>query len=121
MTDESFPYIKTTRTHPITVSIQFPDPHFKKKHKKRRVVQPGLVAAVCSSLAPQVGEVFLQSDVEEVAQSMRECFAEDARVQDACAPGEWMAENPLGVPTERENLTLGKGDPVYRTVFRLVK
>ena len=32
--------------------------------------------------------------------------------------GEWMAENPLGVPTEREKLTLSRGDPVFRTIFR---
>jgi tRNA (guanine-N7-)-methyltransferase len=25
-------------------TILHPDPHFKKKHKKRRVVQPGLIA-----------------------------------------------------------------------------
>lgn len=106
------PYTKTTD------SIQFPDPHFKKKHKKRRMVQPGLVDVVCATLRPGGGEVFLQSDVEEVAQSMRECFWEDPRVQDGCAPGEWMPENPLGVPTEREKLTLGKGLPVYRTLLK---
>lgn len=47
------------------VSIQFPDPHFKKRHHKRRIVQPELVEAICRRLRPG-GRVFMQSDVEEV-------------------------------------------------------
>ncbi|KAM3577623.1 hypothetical protein VYU27_000499 [Nannochloropsis oceanica] len=102
----------------VRYSVQFPDPHFKAKHKKRRMVQPALVAAMCASLKPEGGEILIQSDVLEVAESMREAFAEDELVTDVCPPGEWMEENPLMVPTEREKLTLGRGDPVYRTVFR---
>ncbi|GAB4814778.1 hypothetical protein N2152v2_001824 [Parachlorella kessleri] len=57
------------------VTIQFPDPHFKRKHRKRRVVQPQLVAALASLVRPG-GRVFLQSDVQEVAESMRNEFEE---------------------------------------------
>ncbi len=85
------------------------------------MVQPELVAMICQSVKAEGGEVLLQSDVEEVAASMREAFGEDPLVEDVCAPGEWMPENPLGVPTEREKLTLSRGDPVYRTVFRRKK
>lgn len=88
-------------------SVQFPDPHFKAKHKKRRMVQPALVAAMCASLKPEGGEILIQSDVLEVAESMREAFAEDELVTDVCPPGEWMEENPLMVPTERE-IDVGK-------------
>ena len=49
-------------------NLQFPDPHFKKKHKKRRVVQPQLIEAIDRRLAPD-GLVFLQSDVMEVITS----------------------------------------------------
>ena len=34
------------------VLVQYPDPHFKKKHHKRRVVQPGLVEALARLLRP---------------------------------------------------------------------
>lgn len=101
----------------IPDSVQFPDPHFKAKHKKRRVIQPALVACMCSSLKSDGGEIFIQSDVEEVAVSMRDAFKESTLVADASASGAWMEENPLKVPTEREVLTLSRGDPVYRTVF----
>jgi tRNA (guanine-N7-)-methyltransferase len=45
--------------------VQFPDPHFKRKHRKRRVVQLQLVAALAALMRPG-GRVLLQSDVEEV-------------------------------------------------------
>ncbi|KAG2500401.1 hypothetical protein HYH03_001972 [Edaphochlamys debaryana] len=63
---------------PVTdVFIQFPDPHFKRRHHKRRVVQPQLVAAVRDVLQPG-GRVLLQSDVEEVAVHMRNMFEKHA-------------------------------------------
>ena len=55
------------------VSIQFPDPHFKRKHHKRRVVQPSLVMALAAALRPGAA-VFLQSDVRDVAVDMRDKF-----------------------------------------------
>jgi tRNA (guanine-N7-)-methyltransferase len=96
------------------VSIQFPDPWFKKRHQKRRVVQPALVEAIAAYLAPG-GKVFLQSDVEAVEREMCDRFAEHpAFVRQEAA---WLAENPLPVSTEREQFTLAKGEPVYRAVF----
>ena len=59
------------------VCIQFPDPHFKKRHRKRRVVQPQLVAAV-RDLLPSGGRLFLQSDVLDVAEDMRDQFEREA-------------------------------------------
>jgi tRNA (guanine-N7-)-methyltransferase len=59
------------------VTIQFPDPHFKRRHHKRRVVQPQLVSAI-KALVPQGGRVFLQSDVLEVAENMRDQFEKEA-------------------------------------------
>lgn len=96
------------------VSIQFPDPWFKKRHQKRRVVQPELVAVLAKYL-PAEGVVFLQSDVLAVAQEMVDRFAESPSFQRQ--GHEWLPENPLGVATEREKLTLGRRDPVYRAIF----
>lgn len=100
------------------VSIQFPDPWFKKKHHKRRVLQPALLLSLAAALAPG-RELFLQSDVPAVIEPMVQlvelsgCFerpAEDARP--------WRATNPLPVPTERETYVLGQGLPVYRVLYR---
>ncbi|CAN0162773.1 unnamed protein product, partial [Phaeothamnion confervicola] len=53
-----------------TVSIQFPDPHFKARHHKRRVLQPALVAAIQRWLRPG-GSLFMQGDVLPVVEEMR--------------------------------------------------
>jgi tRNA (guanine-N7-)-methyltransferase len=97
------------------VSIQYPDPCFKNKHAKRRIVQPALVNDIAHYL-PSGGEVFLQSDLEWVAQEMCDRFSENPafwRTQTG-----WLEPNPLGIPTEREVATLSKGLPVYRTIYR---
>lgn len=98
------------------VTIQFPDPWFKKRHQKRRVVQPALVADIAQYLAAD-GIVFIQSDVWDVAKAMRDRFAAHA----AFVPeggADWLPENPLPIATEREQSTLSRGEPVYRAMFR---
>ncbi|PMB38110.1 tRNA (guanosine(46)-N7)-methyltransferase TrmB [Fischerella thermalis CCMEE 5330] len=101
------------------VSIQFPDPWFKNRHAKRRIVQPELVAELSEYLIPG-GIVFLQSDVEFVAIEMCDRFAAHPSFQRQ-GSGEWLAENPLPVSTEREIATQKKGKPVYRAVFERVR
>ncbi|MEH2107295.1 tRNA (guanosine(46)-N7)-methyltransferase TrmB [Nostoc sp.] len=101
------------------ITIQFPDPWFKTRHAKRRVVQPELVADLANYLAVG-GLVFLQSDMEFVAVEMRDRFAENPAFE-KIGTGEWLTENPMPVPTEREVSTQKKGEPVYRVLFERVK
>ncbi|MGH1395779.1 MAG: tRNA (guanosine(46)-N7)-methyltransferase TrmB [Trichormus sp.] len=100
------------------VTIQFPDPWFKTRHAKRRVVQPELVADLAEYLAVG-GVVFLQSDMQFIAQEMRDRFTENPHFQKV-GTGEWLEDNPLSVPTEREIATQNKGEPVYRVLFTKV-
>ncbi|MDZ8186036.1 MAG: tRNA (guanosine(46)-N7)-methyltransferase TrmB [Nostoc sp. ChiSLP02] len=97
------------------VTIQFPDPWFKTRHAKRRVVQPELVAELANYLAVG-GVVFVQSDMEFIAVEMRDRFAAHPAYQ-KIGTEEWLTENPLPVPTEREIYTQNKGEPVYRALF----
>jgi tRNA (guanine-N7-)-methyltransferase len=101
------------------VTIQFPDPWFKNRHAKRRIVQPELVAELAEYLAPG-GIVFLQSDIEFVAVEMRDRFSENPAFH-RLGDNEWLPENPLAVPTEREIGTQNKGEPVYRALFERVR
>lgn len=50
--------------------VQFPDPHWKMRNRKKRIVQPQLVQGVADLIAPS-GRVFLQSDVQEVRQALQ--------------------------------------------------
>ena len=99
------------------VSIQFPDPWFKRRHHKRRVLQPALLLAIATALQPG-RELFLQSDVLEVIEPMvaltelSACFDRPAGDQRP-----WRTNNPLGVPTERERYVLDQNLPVYRCLL----
>lgn len=80
-----------------------------------------ILPSICDPPTPPTTHTPYAATVEEVCRSMRECFWEDERVRDVCGIDEWMPENPLGVATEREKLTLGRGDPVYRTLLKRVE
>ena len=96
------------------ISIQYPDPCFKQRHAKRRVVQPELVNDIARYL-PSGGEVFLQSDLEWVAQEMCDRFSENPAFRRTQA--QWLEPNPLIIPTERETATLKRGLPVHRAMW----
>lgn len=103
------------------VSIQFPDPHFKKSHNKRRVVTPALVTTLAKYMN-EGGVVFLQSDVKEALEAMRDRFVEDDGLVYFQEHGggddkEYGLANILGVPTEREVSVLNNDLPIYRTLF----
>ncbi len=93
------------------VTIQFPDPWFKKKHAKRRMVNADLVATVVNKLAPN-GEIFVQTDIEFLAEEMFELLCADARVKFT-----ELSENPFPVKTEREKAVEEKGLDVHRALF----
>ena len=101
-----------------TISVQFPDPWFKKRHNKRRVVQPELVLTLVDYLADG-GEIWLQSDIEEVAQQMRDRFGVNTQLQQQHSTT-WLDRNPFPVATERELYVLGQNLPVYRVLFKKV-
>ena len=96
------------------VSIQFPDPWFKKRHQKRRVLQPELVATLAEFL-PSGGRVVVQSDVEEVAVDMCDRIAENPHF---LRQGDlWLPDSPFPAQTDRERVTLEQGLPVHRAIF----
>ena len=98
------------------VSIQFPDPWFKKRHQKRRVVQPELVAVLAKWMA-NGGMVWLQSDIEEVCVEMCDRFDEHPAFTRKSA--DWLSESPFLAKTDRERVTGEKGLPIYRMAYFL--
>lgn len=93
------------------VSIQFPDPWFKNRHAKRRMVNAELVEAVVSKLAAN-GYVVVQTDIEFLADEMFELFRKEDRLREI-----EIVENPFSVKTEREKAVEDKSLPVYRAMF----
>ena len=93
------------------VTIQFPDPWFKKKHAKRRMVNEEMVDTIARHLTPN-GRVFVQTDIEFLADEMFELFRADERFVETA-----IEENPFAVKTERERAVEEKGLPVYRKMY----
>ena len=92
-----------------TVTIQFPDPWFKKKHAKRRMVNAELVETIKNHLAGS-GKIFVQTDIEFLSEEMFVLFEEKfERVE--------ISENPFPVKTERETAVEEKNLPIYRAIF----
>lgn len=94
------------------VTIQFPDPWFKKKHAKRRMVNGEMIDCIARQLAPN-GSVFVQTDIEFLAYEMFELFRANKRF--AQQP---IVENPFLVKSEREKAVEDKGLPVYRAMWK---
>ena len=94
-----------------TVTIQFPDPWFKKKHAKRRMVNPELVETVVRHLAAG-GKIFVQTDIEFLAEEIFELFRQREELREIS-----ITENPFPVKTEREKAVEEKNLPVFRTTF----
>ncbi|CAL9053826.1 unnamed protein product [Musa banksii] len=126
----SFEPLVSTYPGPIMlVSILCPDPHFKKRHHKRRVVQVSLVDSISKRLSIG-GQVFVQSDVLELAFDMRNQF--DARLDVfehvdtidnnfLCDTQGWVLHNPMGIRTEREIHAELEGARIYRRIYQKQK
>lgn len=93
------------------VTIQFPDPWFKKKHAKRRMVNRELVDTVAEKLTAG-GRVFVQTDIEFLAEEMFELFRAHGGFHEI-----QVTDNPFSVKTEREKAVEEKELPVHRRLY----
>lgn len=109
-------------TEIVMVTIHHPDPHFKTKHKKRRVVTDEFVEQLVS-LLPTGTNLFVQSDVLDCCQDMVTTIANNPHFQTAeghTTDGIAFNPAPTDIKTEREVATLAKGLPCYRCLFQRV-
>ena len=98
------------------VHVYFPDPWWKKRHKKRRVVNPAFLQDVMRVLVPG-GKLHLWTDVEEYFQTSLELIAATPLL----GPFEVIAkeaEHDLDYRTHFERRTRQHDLPVYRAEFR---
>lgn len=97
------------------VHVFFPDPWHKKRHNKRRLIQPPFVAKLATRLAPG-GYIHCATDWEPYAQQMLEVLAAEPLLENT-APD--FAAKPFYRPlTKFENRGLKLGHGVWDVVFR---
>jgi tRNA (guanine-N7-)-methyltransferase len=99
------------------VHVYFPDPWWKKRHKKRRVFTPEFAADAARVLKPG-GRLLIASDVEEYFNVMTAivgampAFAERPEERDRAAP-----RTDAGFATNFERKALAGGGSVWRAVY----
>jgi tRNA (guanine-N7-)-methyltransferase len=97
------------------IHIFFPDPWHKKRHHKRRLIQPAFVATLCEHLKPG-GYLHLATDWQPYAEQMLQVLSNEPALQNTAAD---YAPKPAYRPEtkfERRGLKLGHG--VWDLVFR---
>jgi tRNA (guanine-N7-)-methyltransferase len=97
------------------VHIWFPDPWPKKRHHKRRLIQPAFVALLASRLAPG-GYVHLATDWAEYAQQMLDVLRAEPALANSAVDG-FAARPPHRPQTRFETRGLGLGHAVFDLVF----
>ena len=99
------------------VHVYFPDPWWKKRHHKRRVLNEEFLTQVARTLRPG-GSLHFWTDVEEYFRLTLELIAEKIPLTGPLLPEERAAEHNLDYRTHFERRTRLAGLPVYRSEFR---
>ena len=99
------------------VSIQFPDPWFKRKHLKRRVLKKSLLSSIASAMSHN-GELFIQSDILKLIEYMSSVIDDNIYFDRKFVKGlKYLEENPYEVSTDRELFVLRQNLPIYRAMY----
>jgi len=97
--------------------LNFPDPWFKKRHHKRRVLNPELAVSLAATLAP-AGELFFQTDVFDLALDGMEVLERTPHFINVVGPWRFERESPFGVQSRRERQSARRGRRVWRLRYR---
>jgi tRNA (guanine-N7-)-methyltransferase len=102
------------------VFVNFPDPWFKRRHQKRRLVNDELVQVLHDKLRLD-GELFFQSDVFDLAMdAMAVLEAAPDRFANVLGPWSFARENPYAAKSLREVRCEERGMRIWRMCYRRV-
>jgi tRNA (guanine-N7-)-methyltransferase len=98
------------------VSLHFPDPWWKKRHDKRRVIGDALLTELGRLMKPG-GQLFIQTDVEHRAEQYVAKIREREELALLSESG-YVAQNPFGARSNREKRAIEDGLPLWRIVAK---
>lgn len=101
------------------VQIYFPDPWHKKKHNKRRIVQPALVATLHDKLEP-CGLLHLATDWQPYAEAMLEVMQAAPGFENTSPTGDYIPRPEFRPATKFEKRGERLGHGVWDLLFRRV-
>lgn len=96
--------------------LLYPDPWWKKRHRKRRVIQPEFLDLLARKMRPG-GNLWIRTDVGPLADDMRDTLVDHPDFQ-PIPPDEFPVEPFLR--STREASSIGKGLPINLVYFRRV-
>ncbi|MEZ4271419.1 MAG: tRNA (guanosine(46)-N7)-methyltransferase TrmB [Myxococcota bacterium] len=96
----------------IFVSVNFPDPWFKKRHQKRRVINRTWLDLLARKMLPKAS-LHIMSDFEPLALDAKAVLAEHPAFHSPQG-GDFLPESSTGILTEREITHQKRGCPIYR-------
>lgn len=101
-----------------SISFYFPDPWFKKKHYKRRVIQPEFIHILSNSL--QIGSlIFIKTDVKDLFDYMNCTIESNFNFQKIDQKDLYYSDifNPNKVKTNREKNVIYKGLDIFERIY----
>jgi tRNA (guanine-N7-)-methyltransferase len=98
------------------VWINFPDPWPKKRHQRRRLLQPAFVAALATRLVPGAG-LHVATDHAPYAEWIDAVLSAEPALENR-APGRWLPEVPGRPPTAYELEWRALGRPLHFFEYR---
>jgi tRNA (guanine-N7-)-methyltransferase len=99
------------------VHVYFPDPWWKRRHKKRRVMRETFVRELARVLQPG-GVLHFWTDVREYFDTALGLFRESPELEGPLGVSETPAREDMDYRTHFERRTRLHGEPVYRAMFR---
>ena len=101
-----------------SISFYFPDPWFKKKHHKRRVIQPEFINFLSNSMQKR-SLIFIKTDVNELFKYMENIISESIKFKKLPNDEFRFNEsfNPNKIQTNREKYVLSNQLRIYESIY----
>ena len=101
-----------------SISINFPDPWFKKRHCKRRIIQPDFIRILSNTL--QKGSlIFIKTDVKDLFDYMDSTISNNFNFKkiDRKEFNYSQSFNPNKVKTNREKYAIDKQNDIFEKIY----
>ena len=104
-----------------SISFNFPDPWFKKKHHKRRVIQPKLINLLSNSLKRE-SLIFIKTDVRDLFDHMEITISESIKFKKIPYQDFKFYEsfNPNRIQTNREKYVILNQLKIYESIYKKI-
>ncbi|HXU60862.1 MAG TPA: tRNA (guanosine(46)-N7)-methyltransferase TrmB [Polyangia bacterium] len=99
--------------------LNFPDPWFKSRQHKRRVINPGLIAELAVALQPG-GELYVMTDIFALALDAMAALEASPAYESATGGWTFARTNPYGAKSRRERQCEQEGARIWRLLYRRV-